>query len=666
MIKKNICLLITSAMLSTVLCAETQQALKNTPIQYKPFKVKPMTHKPGERTVRPDKVTILDIRSNKTRYDEDEKATTKVTVINKSSNAVTGKLVATMYVDLDTKRQIKQLNTTLQPGKTNTWKVSYSVGPETYGRAIEVRFVDENDQVLDSWKEFYVVAKEFLRVQQHSGNQSMKYYKATPWLTYNNFGHYFANEPTDFGAQVTDVEKHLSGQALYRISTKPKKARIAWMKKKYGTKCTFYVNSFFCGQMGYEQIRKHPDYILYGDNGQPLVCAVYGGCPNPMELASPVEIGEKRKVKPYLDRKLTAWHHTEANLALEKVVVYQANCVKKYAKAFGFEGVYWDGNPSVGKGYSYNGKLNVPSNKDADYASLSARNFTIFQSILKKDNPNFATWYQSGNVRGLTKSIARGRKGALGMGVPGSYSDETIKAATSFKNVMFIAEIRHQFHGRGVYAIPGVHFETMCDNRDHFIQKYESNIMYGYMFPKYSWDEPGPTRWAWTAMNYFTSQFLATQMHMMIICTPSIRPTLQFMTRYSRYLWARDIKIVPNPEKIIKVETPEKFWWKRLVYKRKTETGYDLIIHFVRIPPTEKWDIDLMDDPLPLEGVKITADIGKGKVTKAVAMRPYYYEEEEQPVETVLKPNIVNGKVVIDVPSFKFHQMIVLRIEDKN
>ena len=142
------------------------------------------------------------------------------------------------------------------------------------------------------------------------------------------------------------------------------------------------------------------------------------------------------------------------------------------------------------------------------------------------------------------------------------------------------------------------------------------------------------------------------------------------MSRWWRTLYAggaADIKAVPvdEVEKMIELETAEEIWWKRLAYKRKREDAYDLIVHLLRIPPTEKWDINWVDEPVPLEGVKITANIGSAKLQTAHACRPYHFEEEQQVIQKELAPSGDTGKVTVEIPPFRYHTMVVLRVAEK-
>jgi len=612
-------------------------------------------HKPGLRSARPKTVTITEIKPDYILYKENDKAGVKATIINKTATAKKGTLIALMHLDLDTVREIKREPVSIAPRGKKIWRFNYNVGPETYGRGIEVRFVDENGKMIDKWQEFYLVAAEWHRVhmQQMGGR-------------YENIRIYHASEPTDFGVHSTNAEVYLSGQVRYRINQPARLRQIASYNKKRINQ-VFYQNRAFCGIMGYEDVRKHPEYVIYDENGQFAVDPVYGGYPNPMELASPIEVGPKRKnlkIKPYLDRQSSTWQHVDANFAREDVIEYMANCIKKYAREQGFNGVYFDGTPGVIKGYGYDGKLNVPLDDERKIARLNARILRIYQGTLKKDNPNFGTWcnfsyYYVERFRRL------GRTQLIGSGM-GGVSDEAIKELTVWKNVMCLMEQQGAFGGgEGLDCYPAKLLPLLIKNRDYLVQKYGANVIVGYVGIPIDREKPGLSKWGWPTINYYMAIITATQHHLVTWKMPSFDPGFQFLARYSRFLWARDIKAVPveKVDKIIQLKTPEKIWWKRLVYKRKREDGYDLIVHLVRIPPTKKWDINWVDEPMPLKGVEITADIGSASLQTAQACRPYYYEEKQQPVRKTLKASTNTGKVAVEVPPFRYYTMLVFRVK---
>jgi len=297
--------------------------------------------------------------------------------------------------------------------------------------------------------------------------------------------------------------------------------------------------------------------------------------------------------------------------------------------------------------------------------ALSARNHRLFNQILKRNNPNFGTWLNWAS-RVSTSDWARnaGIKIWLGTGVKGDPLNDAFRAATTGKNVMILDELQ---------SVSGLKYQELLEGyllpeRDHSFQKYGASIIKGYFGNGVDMNEPGPTKWGWPTWNYVLAQLIASQTHMASFFIPSYRPSLQFMTRYSRFIWAPDIKTVPGNEveKTLAVTAPEEIWWKRLVYQRKTDRGYDLIVHLVRIPPTEKVDFNWADEPLPLAGTTITADVGAATLETAQACRPYYFEEAQQTVAQILSPDVRTGKITVTVPPFRYHTMVVFRVEQRN
>jgi hypothetical protein len=219
------------------------------------------------------------------------------------------------------------------------------------------------------------------------------------------------------------------------------------------------------------------------------------------------------------------------------------------------------------------------------------------------------------------------------------------------------------------YCRPALNLEHLCRNRDYIVQKYGGSVILGYLYHLQSTstspelDKPGPAKWAWPTLNYFMAQITATQHHVVfnVWPTPSLEPAFQFQTRYSRFIWAPDIKLVPEADKLVTVTSPEEVWWQPLVYRRDTPNGWDLIVHLLRIPPTEKWDVDWVDEPAPLTGVCLTADVGADRLRTACALRPYHFEEEQQVVAQRLAPDANTGRCTVALPPFRYHTMVVLR-----
>ena len=62
---------------------------------------------------------------------------------------------------------------------------------------------------------------------------------------------------------------------------------------------------------------------------------------------------------------------------------------------------------------------------------------------------------------------------------------------------------------------------------------------------------------------------------------------------------------------------------------------------------------------------QIAAVIGSAKLQTAQACRPYYFEEEQQVVQKKLTASADTGKLTVEIPPFRYHTMVVLRVENK-
>ena len=103
----------------------------------------------AKRVIGKNSVSITDIRSNKVRYIENENAATRVTLVNNTDKECTGTLIAVMHLDLDTKREVARTAFIIPPGVQKDWEFSYNVGCETYGRGMEVRFIDNDGNLIN-------------------------------------------------------------------------------------------------------------------------------------------------------------------------------------------------------------------------------------------------------------------------------------------------------------------------------------------------------------------------------------------------------------------------------------------------------------------------------------------------------------------------------------
>ena len=72
-----------------------------------------------------------------------------------------------------------------------------------------------------------------------------------------------------------------------------------------------------------------------------------------------------------------------------------------------------------------------------------------------------------------------------------------------------------------------------------------------------------------------------------------------------------------------------------------------------------------MNRPVPCfqQQVEVGVSVGVGKVTSVRACRPHHFEEPQQVVETALQARSRASQVTVDVPPFRCHAMVALRIQ---
>jgi len=74
-------------------------------------------------------------------------------------------------------------------------------------------------------------------------------------------------------------------------------------------------------------------------------------------------------------------------------------------------------------------------------------------------------------------------------------------------------------------------------------------------------------------------------------------------------------------------------------------------------------DLVWLDEPKPLEDVRIAVDAEEGELRDVQAKWPYYFEESQQPVQRTAEASVNDGRVEITVPEFRYHTMIVFRFD---
>ena len=611
---------------------------------------------------------ISEVKPDKLLYVENENGNVSLIITSRAENICRAVLQTVIHSGIDDKRPVRMEQLTLRPGK-NRHQVSFNAGPESFGREIELKLIDLKGKLLASAREYFQVHSEYMRVMMHGTSR------------YQNFVHYFAHEQTDFGVQQTADRIYLSCQPLYRIDRAAYCRRIKNMKNNRKVKVSFYQNRSFGGQVGLEQARRHPEFLLYGENGQPDADPFYGGTPNPFEIAAPAELEPVRRKKllagrDFLDVRLSSWQHFSSDFTNMECLAYGAECIRKYMKMMNIDVIYLDGTPSVMPGYTWEGKYNISGLSRKGIASLNARIAAVWNHELRKDNPGAGTW-----CNGISPGAVRWFRGlgmwekTMGMGIDidkgNDVSDEYVRTMTAAYNSAFLAEIQHIFmENKDIpERDPAVWRSILLERRDYLIQKYHANVVFGYIYiPGSSQVSRTPKEYAWPTVNYFQALTAATQHHHILYGAapgiPAVQPFDQFMTRYSGLIWDKDLVAMPgaDAEKNIRISSSHALDWKDFVYTRKDADSQIIVIHLVRPYPLKKWDLNWNIPASVLKNVQVEIAVPAGKAPLLVkAMRPYLPNEKPEIMEQKIPFEVENGKVTFRIPSFSYYTMLAVK-----
>jgi len=600
---------------------------------------------PPARGEPPEEPTLLVERviPNKILYSLNENASAQVWLKNNSARAESGTLVATEVRGLNDSREVARLDVSLPPkSERKDISISWNVGPWMYGREIRLDFVRDG-KVVSSASEFYQVADDWLRVNIIAG------WKPDPtgpkdlgnFETYVNHGMQFAWAPDDFGDMTPDLDGWYSGQALYGpFNLDAFKARIKGRQSK-GIKMSTYAKFEFCGPSGFEFARQHPEWVVRKKNG-----SFHTGYKalSPLDLAQPIT------------HKQPDWEPGIVDFYEPEAVKYGAREIIASAKMFGWDGAMFDGHFAVFPGYSWDGKP-TPHGKNPN--ELSARNVRLCREIIRKELPNFALWYN-----GVDNQVVKQPFDSIWGNGGGP---ETQEAALEDPNSGHLVEVQ----GPGfIQKTWRYWYDFYAQRRDETVQRFGTVMNSGWLWNydlsrSLTPEEIKASRQAWAAASHMGAIFLAFQVHPCWNTTYASRPFTQFMTRYSNFLWARDIKAIKNPEEIITVKSSRPLWWKKSVYLRETSGGAEYLIHLLNSPTTKKPDWKVVGDPPAASNVEVTLMLQKGSSeAKAWALRPYEWREApRRPWQVELEVEKTEEGAVVRVPSFHYYTLVVFRIE---
>jgi len=624
-------------------------------------------------------------------YRVNEPGTVEVVLGNPTASPRKAEVRLVTRWDMDKKREIGKQAVSLAPGEVKSLTFPWKAGPERYGRAVEAQVI-EDGKVAGTKSEFFNVINEWWRVNL-CGQRLMNYGGGElavtpkdgtlyplrrkvldsyhldfapsgssapqevvgPFLGYDNHQFNYAGAPSIFGDLVpekrADDVTWYSGSGLYPFTAKKLKTEAEW-RKTWGVKTSVYTDKSFTGPVGAEIARRHPEWVARKETG---AFDEFGyASPSPVELAKPDTV------------KMSGWFGFLPDLYNPDALQYGIDALLETTREFGWDAVFWDGcGYVVGPFYNYKGEK-LPG--DLDPEVVSAENVRKTNESLWKEFPEMYLWYNGANPANVGSFHPSGNGG----GRKGKIQMMTDPRSGGLKELQCfqIADPTNAAHSwRSL-------FEIYLDARDSIRKKDWGTPLHGivhsgFLFPEYyrhsmPVEDFNKTREQWAWSNHAISLMAAAQLHFSGGGT-AFRPMNQLMTRYSRYFWDEDIRILDKAYKQFELDSLREIWWEDSVYERKTDRGREVIFNLVNTPDSETAHKKIVDDPKVADDVEITClDIHDAKGVRAWAVRPYDYESTVlEPVQVEIKPEIVEGNLVLRVPPFRYFTLVVLDIPNK-
>jgi hypothetical protein len=305
-------------------------------------------------------------------------------------------------------------------------------------------------------------------------------------------------------------------------------------------------------------------------------------------------------------------------------------------------------NPDM---YTWDGK---PWHRGADPDAASAITARRTRELIRKSCPHVVLWYNGADPRRAARPLQN--RAAL--------DDPNCGSLHELQGVQLLNPKGPWHYWRGL-------FEDYVGYRNAFVSEpkladtvLNTGYLYNMGFHKtMSKEQFEASRDTWTMTNHIGAVFIAVRIHPCLLSTSAWRPSLQFMTRYSALLWARNIKLLHEPWKTIAVESNREVWWQECVYVRETDRWRDTLIHLLNAPEQETVNPRASRDPALARFVDIEMQLaGNPAKAQVWALRPYDYDSPvKAPVQVRLKPEVIGQTLAVQVPPFHYHTLVVVR-----
>lgn len=320
----------------------------------------------------------------------------EVEVANPDNHVPGAKLRVEMRSDLDTATPLTIEDLQVEPGKSFVWRGTWKAEP-LLGIEVRAAVLRDGNPVAQK-SEYFTCARSVHQVLQlGSGRHWGWQFTGRPYpfenypeifaqenhATYGNYLEQFAWGESDFDALTPSHDRWWSGQTG-SPHDKGHMTSIMEAMHRHGIEVVTYGKASGGGPVGYERLRRMPDFAGYTDgrfwgsyNSAGLDYLEALGPPRPDEKGMGPDTPEKMEQAGYKDvarfQSFTQgynWCDIWWSCGDPRVAGVGIGQLVGSAKMFGFDGVRFDGEFSAGRYQRLDGTWNYPENYDSEKANV--------------------------------------------------------------------------------------------------------------------------------------------------------------------------------------------------------------------------------------------------------------------------------------------------------
>ncbi len=568
-----------------------------------------------------EKVWIRYIWPEKLFYHPGDKAVGRIVLKNTTTHEQNLTLRIALAHELGSETALLKQRLTLPPRSQKRVYFHWSVGPDVGGYALIGR-IEKEGKLLHERREYFTVGLKPTKTGQtsgapvNSGGQLWRYTKEFPQRmrrSYVNSAMRFSWAPDDFSDLTPDKPTWIASQGHYQESAKNLQALVATCHK-YGIEIYTYAKHWLYGPVGFEFMRKHPDWAAYDKKGH------FDG---PFR-ADDIPQKDKRK-----------WKRNDSYVRLHchsnKILDYEVREIAASCKQFGWDGVFFDSEPSLYGTHDFKGL----ANSDLPFwgYNIYASNIDYLNTqLLKTEGKRFGIGYNFYNGIRTPHLMAQYR--------------EAISKAWILYEESNKLDWPGQPKGtwnKWQYFSNAVGHTARC-----------TRMGGGDLYAGYIWQGCAVYNRMHAAIILANGGHVAACIQHGAIGYENM---FRLATRFAHLLYGFDVRSLPRHFLHAEVRASREIWWKDFMYERPLKGGgKEFIIHLVNSPSSPSASRLLEPEPPKARNVSVSIMLPKGKT-----LRDAWVLTLDEPLERKVHPRIQAEHVTIDVPAFTYWTICVFR-----